>query len=120
MSGGDRVRVLVARIVEMYELLQTLNVAVVKKPFLEVRALGLGGRTLWWCHGHIARPRHLHLAIDSRCVLSPAYVRAGAGTEPASEESPKSQISVAEAVRIWSEPIGIRLGLIIESIPGIQ
>ena len=53
-------------------------------------------------------------------ILSPTRVRVGAGTEPASEESPESQISVAEAERIGNEPVGIRLGLVIESIPGIQ
>src|SRR5260370_41811378 len=40
MSGSDRVRILVARIVEMYELLQALNVAVVKKALLQVRTAG--------------------------------------------------------------------------------
>src|SRR5260370_13608559 len=36
MSGSDRVRILVAGIVEMYKLLQALNVAVVKETLLEV------------------------------------------------------------------------------------
>src|SRR5260370_18159719 len=46
MSGSDRVRILVARVVEMYELLQALNVAVVKEALLEVRNGGFGGGTL--------------------------------------------------------------------------
>src|SRR6266849_5508904 len=120
MSGSDPVRILVARIVEMYELLQALNVAVVKEALLEVRTGGFGGGTLRRCHRDVARRSHLHLAVDSWCVLSPTDIRIGAGTEPAPEKSPESQISVPEAVRIGSEPVGIRLGLIIKSIPGIQ
>src|SRR5258708_37634862 len=120
MSGSDRVRILVARVVEMYELLQALNLAVVEKTLLEVRPGGFGSRTLWRCQRHVARRRHLHLAVDSWRVLPPTHVRVGAGTEPAPEESPESQISVAEAVRIGNEPEGIRLGLIIESIAGVQ
>src|SRR6266478_7886921 len=120
MSGSDRVCILIARIVEMYELLQALNVAVVKEPLLEVGPGGFGSRTLWRCQCHVARRNHLHLAVDRWCVLPPTHVRVGTGTEPAPEESPESQISVSEAVRIGSEPVGIRLGLIIESIPGIQ
>ena len=47
----------VARIVEVDELLQALDVAVVKELLLEVRPGRLGGGTLWRCHGHIARRR---------------------------------------------------------------
>src|ERR1700737_3328888 len=65
MSGSERIRILVARIVEMHELLQTLNVAVVKEPLLEVWPGGFGGRTLRRWHGHVARRSHLHLAADS-------------------------------------------------------
>ena len=120
MSGSDRIGILVARIVEMHELLQALNVAVVKEPLLEVRPGGFGGRTLWRCHCHVARRRHLHLAVDSRCVLPPTRVRGGTGTEPASEESPKSQISVAEPIRIGGESVSIRLGLVIEGVSRIE
>src|SRR6266404_3662282 len=104
MSGGDRVRILVARIVEMYELLQALNVAVVEQTLLEVGPGSFGRRTLWRCQRHVARRGCLHLAIDNWHVLPPTHVRAGTGTEPASEESPESQISVSETVRIGSEP----------------
>src|SRR5882724_5527865 len=104
----------------MYKLLQALDVAVVKEPLLEVRPGRLGGGTLWRCHRHIARRRHLELAVDLWCKLCPILVRAGVGTEPASEESPHSQISIAEAIRIPDESEEIRRGLIIECIPGIQ
>src|SRR6202163_1468889 len=104
----------------MHELLQALNVAVVKEPLLEVWPGGFGGRTLWRCHGHVARRRHLHLAVDSRCVLPPTRVRVGTGIESASEESSKSQISVAETVRIGCESVSIGLGLVIESISRIE
>src|SRR5205809_945491 len=71
MSGSDRVRILVSRIVEMYELLQALNVTVVKESLLEVRTGGFGGRTLFWCQRHVARGNHLHLALPSNS-LKPA------------------------------------------------
>src|SRR5271165_1692071 len=98
----------------MYDLLQTLKVAVVKELLLEVGAGGFGGRALRRCQGHVTQDRYLHLPVDRGCVLFPTPVRAGAGTEPASEERPESQISIAEAVRIGSEPVGIRLGFVIE------
>src|SRR5260370_4359635 len=49
MSESDRVRIFVARIVEMYELLQALNVAVVKEALLEVRTRGFAGGTFTRC-----------------------------------------------------------------------
>src|SRR5258707_3336142 len=120
VSGRDGELELVARIVEVDELFQALDVPVVKEPLLEVRPRRLGGRTLWGRHSHIAHGRHLKLAVDSWCKFSPSYIRVGAGTEAASEESSHSQISVAEAIGIPDEPEGIRPVLIIESIPGIQ
>src|SRR5258708_31939586 len=112
----------VARIVEMYKLLQALDVAVMKELFLEVRfpRAGFGGGTLRRRHRHIASRGHLELAVNHWCKLYPRPVRVGAGTKTASEESSHSQISVAETERIPNEPEGIRRGLIIESIPGIQ
>src|SRR3984893_7120037 len=104
MSGSDRIRILVARIVEMHELLQALNVAVVKDPLLEVWPGGFGGRTLWRCHSHIARTRHLHLAVDTWRGLSPIRVRVGPRAKAAPEESSQTQISVAEAIGISDEP----------------
>src|SRR5258708_29899617 len=47
MSRTDRIRILVARILEMHELLQTLNGAVIKEPLLEVRPGCLGWRRVW-------------------------------------------------------------------------
>src|SRR6266849_7199329 len=106
----------------MYELLQALDVAVMKELFLEVRfpGAGFGGGTLRRRHRHIASRGHLELAVNHWCKLYPRPVRVGAGTKTASEESSHSQISVAETERIPNEPKGIRRGLIIESIPGIQ
>jgi hypothetical protein len=60
------------------------------------------------------------LTVHRGCVLSPTPVRAGAGSEAASEESPESQISIAEAIRIGNEAVGIRLGFVIEGDSGIQ
>src|SRR5260370_7972306 len=94
MSGSDRVRILVARVVEMYELLQALNVAVVKEPLLEVGPGGFGCSTLWrWqCHG--GHRHHLHLAVDSWPPLPPTHVRVWAGNQPAPVESLLSQLSL--------------------------
>jgi len=45
----------VAGIVEVYELFQALDVAIVKKLLLEVGTRGLGAATRRWHHGHVAR-----------------------------------------------------------------
>jgi hypothetical protein len=87
MPGGDVERIYVARVVEVDELLQALDVAVVKELLLKVKPGRLGGGTLWRCHSDIARRRHLHFAVVKRCKLSPTRVRAGPGTETASEKS---------------------------------
>src|SRR5437868_4949326 len=120
MSGSDVECIHVAGVVEVDQLLQALDIAVVKELLLEVRPGRLGSGTLWRCHSHIARRRDLELAVDSWCKSSPARVRVGSGTETASEEGPHAQVSIAEAQRIGSEVKGIRRGLIIESVPGIQ
>src|SRR3981081_446997 len=78
----------VARVVEVDELFQALDVAVVKELLLEVGSRRLGRRTLWWCHSHIARRRHLHLAVGGWCKFSPTQVRVGSGTKNTTEESP--------------------------------
>src|SRR5882724_828728 len=105
MSGSnvERKPWFIARVVEVYQLLQALDVAVVKELLLEVRAGRLGGGTLWRYHSHIARRRYLHHAVVKRRKLSPSYIRVGPGTGTASEESPESQISVAEAEGIPNE-----------------
>src|SRR4030088_1484638 len=123
VSGSDRGgKCGVARGVKMYELFQALDVAVMKELLLEVRfpGAGFGGGTLRRCHRHIANCGHLELSVNHWCKLYPVPVWVGAGAETTSQESSHSQISVAETVRITDEPIGIRRGLIIESIPRIQ
>ena len=123
VSGSDWVgKTGVARVVKMYELFQALDVAVMKELLLEVRFPGasFGGGTLRRCHRHIASCGHLELTVNHWCKLYPVPVWVGAGAETTSQESSHSQISVAEAERIPNEPIGIRRGLIIESIPWIQ
>src|SRR4029077_12582183 len=108
--------------VEMYQLFQALDVAVMKELLLEVRfpGAGFGGGTLRRRHCHIAHRGHLKLAVNTRCKLYPVPVWVWAGAETTSEESSHSQISVAETVRIPDESKGIRRGLIIESISWIQ
>src|SRR5438874_10806452 len=113
----------------MDELLQALDIAIMEELLLEIRyrlpvrvdLAGLGGGTLWRGHGHIARRQHLHLAVDSRRKLEPLLrVRIGGGTGAASEESAQSQISEGEAEGIGRKSEGIRRGLIIDGIPGVQ
>src|SRR6266404_5642381 len=88
VSGSDREGKFVARVVEMDELLQALDVAVMKELFLEVGPGCLGGRTLWRCHRHIARRHYLLLAVDTRPKWYPILVRVGRGTEATSQERP--------------------------------
>src|SRR5260370_16600157 len=104
----------------MYELLEALDVAVVEELLLEERPGGLRGGALWRCHRHIARGRHLELAVDAWRKWFPRIVRVGRGAETTSEESSHSQIPVAEAKGIAGEAEEIRRGLIIESIPRIE
>ena len=122
MSGSnvERKPRFVARVVEVDELLQALDVAIVKEPLLKIRPGRLGGGTPCRGHSHIARRRHLHLAVGQRCKLSPTCVRVGPGTGTASEEGPHAQVSKGEAEGIPNEAKGIWRGLIIDSIPGIQ
>src|SRR5438132_6609264 len=53
VSGSDVKRIYVARVVEVDELLQALDIAIVKELLLEVRPGRLGGGTLWRCHSPI-------------------------------------------------------------------
>src|SRR6266478_6468852 len=87
MSGSDREGKFVAGVVEVNQLLQALDVAVMKKLLLEIGPGCLGSRALWRCHGHIARRHYLLLAIDARRKRCPILVRVGSGTEATAEES---------------------------------
>src|SRR5260370_8127302 len=86
VSGLDREPEIVARIVEVHELLQTLDVAIMEELLLEVGAWGLGGWTLWRRERHIARRRDLHFAVDNCRDLSPTHVRIVIGAAAASHE----------------------------------
>ena len=86
VPGSYVVLVFVARVVEVDELLQALDVAVMKELLLEVRPWCLGRRTLRWRHSNIARSSHLHLAVGTRGKLCPGRVWVGGGTETAPEE----------------------------------
>jgi len=107
MSGSnvERKPRFVARVVEVDELLQALDVAIVKEPLLKIRPGRLGGGTPCRGHSHIARRRHLHLAVGQRCKLSPTCVRVGPGTGTASEEGPHAQVSKGEAEGIPNEGV---------------
>src|ERR1700722_6861652 len=122
VSRRDREWIHVTRVVEMYQLLEALDIAVVKKLLLEIRLdrAGLRGGALCRRHSHIARGGHLHLTVDRWCVLCPTRVWVGRGADAASKKCSQSQISVAEAVRIPREAENIRSGLIVESIPRIE
>ena len=121
VSGSDWVgKGGVARVVKMYDLLQALEVAVMKERLLEVGfGAGFGGGALRRCRRHIANRGHLELTVNHWRILNPVPVWVGARAETTSQESSHSQISVAETVRIPDESKGVRRGLIIESIPWI-
>src|ERR1700740_1982007 len=67
----------VTRVVEMDELLQALDVAVVEELLLEVRAWGFRRGTLRRHKTHVARRHRLHLPIGCWCELDPGRVRVG-------------------------------------------
>ena len=116
VSRGDLERVHIARIVEMNELLETLDVAIVEELFLEIGSGRLGRRTPRRCHRHIARRRRLHLAVAGWGVLYPLRVWIGG----VSEKGAQSQISVAKAVGIGRKPELVRRGLIKQRNPGVE
>src|SRR5258707_1994945 len=70
----------VARVVEVHELLQALDIAVVEELLLEVRPRRLGSGTLWRCHGHILRRSHLHFAEGCGRGMCSNRIRGVAGT----------------------------------------
>src|SRR5580704_17731286 len=104
----------------MDELLQALDVAVVKELLLEIGSGRLGGGTLFRSHRHIASCRRLHLAVGRRCTRYPCRVRLARGAGAASEEIAQSKISVAEAQGIRGEAERIGFVLIEESQSGVQ
>src|SRR5215469_12495652 len=87
VPGGDIELKLVACVVEVDKLLQAFDVTVMKELLLEVGPRRLGSGALRRCHRHIARRRHLHLAVGSWGKFCPGRVRVGGGTGTASEES---------------------------------
>src|SRR5258705_4431790 len=107
VSGGDIERIEIARIVEVHELLQALDVPIVEEPLLEEGPRRLGG-TPWRCHRRVARRHHLELAVDTRGKLCPVRVRVGGGAEPASEALPQSKVPIAKSDGIGGEPRAIQ------------
>src|ERR1700735_1781893 len=103
-----RIPIHVASIVEMNQLLQALDVAVVEKLLLEVRPWGFGGRALGRRQGHVARCHRLHLTIRSLCEWKPRRVRVRKGAVTASQESSQSEIRVDVAFRIRGISVTIR------------
>src|SRR5690349_9517488 len=76
----------VTRIVEMNELLQAFDVAVVEERLLEVRSRGFRGRALGRHQGHVACRGRLKLTFRLRPEFDPVPVRIRTGTETASQE----------------------------------
>jgi len=100
----------------MDELIEALNVAIVKELFLEIGPGRLSGGTLWRCHRHVARRRCLQLAVGGWGKLYPLRVRIGR----APEKGAQSQISVPEAVGIGPKSEAVRRGLIIKRNPRVE
>src|SRR6266404_5672997 len=87
VPGSDVEGVDIARVVEVHELLQALDVAVVEELLLKVRPRSLGRGALRRSHGHVARRRRLHLAIRSWRKWCPIVIRAWPRAGTASQES---------------------------------
>src|SRR6202011_1752878 len=83
VPGSDGEGVDIACVIEMHELLQALDVAVVKELLLEVRPWCFCSGTLWRRHGHIAHRRHLLSAVHPRRQSCPSPVRIGRRAEAA-------------------------------------
>src|ERR1700733_8273120 len=109
---NGRIPIDVARIVEMDQLLQALNVAIMEKLLLEVRPWGFGGRALRRRQAHVARCHSLHLTIRSLCEWKPRRVGIRSGAETASQESTQSEIRVDVAFRIRGISKTIRCRLV--------
>src|SRR6266481_6100251 len=75
----------VSGVVEVHQLLQALDVAIVEEFFLEVRSWRLRGGTLRRCHRHISCRRRLHPSIVEWRELCPIVIRACPRAETASE-----------------------------------
>src|SRR6266404_8991575 len=103
----------------MHELLQALDVAVVKEFLLEVRPRSLGGGTLARCKRNIARRCGLHFTVGSGCIFYPRRVRVGRRPEAAAQESPESIIRETITFRIGSQTNPIRSRFIVEGHGGI-
>src|SRR5712672_227891 len=86
VSRRDVERKHVPRIVEMDELLQALDVAIVKELLLEEGPRRLGSKTLRRRHRHMTLRLRLLMAVVSRRELRPGRVRIGGGAGAASEE----------------------------------
>src|SRR5581483_10587325 len=77
----------VARVVEMHQLLQAFDIAIVEELLLEVRSwlavrvplASFGGGTLRRRQSHVARGRRLHLSVSEPRKSSPRSVRVRSG-----------------------------------------
>src|SRR5258707_10279742 len=110
----------VSGVIEVHQLLQALDVAVMEELLLEVRPGSLGGRTLRRNHGDVACRGCLHASIIEWRELCPIVIRARPRTGTASQEGSQSQVSKGEAKGICGEAEEIRRVLVINGIPGIQ
>src|SRR5260221_12254464 len=110
----------VSGVIEVNQLLQALDVAIVEELLLEVGPRRLRGGALWRHHRDIACRRRLHLAVRSRRELCPIVIRARPRAGTASQEGSQSQGSKAEAKGICGEAEEIRRVLVINGVPGIQ
>src|SRR5207245_2259809 len=114
VSGLDLHPIHVARIVEVDELLQALDVTIVEELFLEVGTRSI--RTacaLRRYKGYIACGHGLHLTVGLWRKLRPTRVRAGSSRVTTPEKFAQAKIGICDACGVRRKPEGIRRALII-------
>jgi len=109
MSRFHIEREYIARVIEVDDFLQTLQVSIVHVCFRK----GLAIRTLG-SHVHVSSGGHLHKAVESRCQRCPVRVRRR--PRKISQKEPYSQVGEAETGWIGSKSETVRRALEVKRI----
>src|ERR1700741_3553029 len=107
-------------VVEVNQLLQALDVAIVEELLLEVGSRSI--RTacaLRRYQGHIACGHGLHLTVGSRSKLRPTRIRAGKSRVTAPEKFAQAKIGICEACGVGRKSERVWYGLIVNQVSGV-
>src|SRR5579864_5363544 len=107
-------------VVEVNQLLQALDVAIVEELLLEVGSRSV--RTacaLRRYKRHVACGHGLHLTVGGRSKLGPSRIRAGGSFVTASEKFTQAKIGIGKACGVERKSEGIRRALIKNRDSGI-